>query len=311
MQRTKVAAIVSVGVFVASLDLFIVNIAFPDIQRDFARHVARGAVVDPQRLRDRVRRAADPGRALGRPHGAQARVPARHERSSRWRRPLCAAAPSVGVLVAARVVQAAGAALLMPDVARAAAAGVPARAPPGRRSACGPRSAAPRRPPARCSAVCWSQVELALGVPRQRARSGSPRSSPARAILREIREPATERGRRPRRRAPDRRHRRAHAGDRQGPRLGLGQRPRDRRCSPPRRPARASSRHARRATRRRSSSPRSSGSARSVCGRRDAAVHRRVRRDAAVQRAAAHARAGTSRSCAPGCSSRPGPRRRR
>ena len=35
MQRTKVAAIVSVGVFVASLDLFIVNIAFPDIERDF------------------------------------------------------------------------------------------------------------------------------------------------------------------------------------------------------------------------------------------------------------------------------------
>src|SRR4051812_49499303 len=35
-HRARVAAIVSVGVFVASLDLFIVNIAFPDIQRDFA-----------------------------------------------------------------------------------------------------------------------------------------------------------------------------------------------------------------------------------------------------------------------------------
>ena len=35
-RRARVAAIVSVGVFVASLDLFIVNIAFPDIQRDFA-----------------------------------------------------------------------------------------------------------------------------------------------------------------------------------------------------------------------------------------------------------------------------------
>src|SRR3954452_15228834 len=34
-RRARVAAIVSVGVFVASLDLFIVNIAFPDIQRDF------------------------------------------------------------------------------------------------------------------------------------------------------------------------------------------------------------------------------------------------------------------------------------
>ena len=39
-RRARVAAIVSVGVFVASLDLFIVNIAFPDIQRDFAGTVA-------------------------------------------------------------------------------------------------------------------------------------------------------------------------------------------------------------------------------------------------------------------------------
>src|SRR5947208_15427351 len=35
-RRGRVAAIVSVGVFMASLDLFIVNIAFPDLQRDFS-----------------------------------------------------------------------------------------------------------------------------------------------------------------------------------------------------------------------------------------------------------------------------------
>ena len=34
-RRTKVAALVSTGVFMASLDLFIVNIAFTDIQADF------------------------------------------------------------------------------------------------------------------------------------------------------------------------------------------------------------------------------------------------------------------------------------
>ena len=34
-QRARVAAIVCVGVFMSSLDLFIVNIAFPDLRADF------------------------------------------------------------------------------------------------------------------------------------------------------------------------------------------------------------------------------------------------------------------------------------
>src|SRR5689334_11993107 len=34
-RRARVTITVSIGVFMASLDLFIVNIAFPDIQRDF------------------------------------------------------------------------------------------------------------------------------------------------------------------------------------------------------------------------------------------------------------------------------------
>jgi MFS family permease len=34
-QRWKVLLITSVGLFMASLDLFIVNIAFPDLARDF------------------------------------------------------------------------------------------------------------------------------------------------------------------------------------------------------------------------------------------------------------------------------------
>jgi EmrB/QacA subfamily drug resistance transporter len=112
-QRTKVAAIVSVGVFVASLDLFIVNIAFPDIERDFpgtslsslswilnAYAIVFAALLIPAgRWADRAGRK----RAFLLGMGVFTLSSA-----------LCAIAPSVGVLVAARVLQAGGAALLMP-----------------------------------------------------------------------------------------------------------------------------------------------------------------------------------------------------
>ncbi|HWH96571.1 MAG TPA: MFS transporter [Baekduia sp.] len=112
-HRARVAAIVSVGVFVASLDLFIVNIAFPDIQKDFhgaslaslswilnAYAIVFAALLVPAgRWADRTgrKRAFLAGLALFTVASAA-----------------CAAAPSVGVLVAARVVQASGAAVLMP-----------------------------------------------------------------------------------------------------------------------------------------------------------------------------------------------------
>jgi EmrB/QacA subfamily drug resistance transporter len=112
-RRGRVAAIVSVGVFVASLDLFIVNIAFPDLQRDFAGTslaalswvlnayaiVFAALLVPAGRLADRVgrKRAFLTGLAVFTAASAA-----------------CAAAPTVGVLIAARGVQAAGAALLMP-----------------------------------------------------------------------------------------------------------------------------------------------------------------------------------------------------
>jgi EmrB/QacA subfamily drug resistance transporter len=112
-HRARVAAIVSVGVFVASLDLFIVNIAFPDIQADFAGTslaslswvlnayaiVFAALLVPAGRWADRTgrKRAFLGGLALFTLASAA-----------------CAAAPSIGVLVAARVVQAAGAAVLMP-----------------------------------------------------------------------------------------------------------------------------------------------------------------------------------------------------
>jgi EmrB/QacA subfamily drug resistance transporter len=112
-RRGRVAAIVSVGVFVASLDLFIVNIAFPDLQRDFhgtslatlswilnAYAIVFAALLVPAgRWADRAgrKRAFLGGLALFTLASAA-----------------CAAAPSVGALVAARVVQATGAAVLMP-----------------------------------------------------------------------------------------------------------------------------------------------------------------------------------------------------
>src|SRR3954468_16621825 len=112
-RRGRVAAIVAAGVFVASLDLFIVNIAFPDMQRDFdgvslaglswvlnAYAIVFAALLVPAgRWADRVgrKRTFLAGMALFTLASAA-----------------CAAAPSAGALVAARVVQATGAALLMP-----------------------------------------------------------------------------------------------------------------------------------------------------------------------------------------------------
>jgi EmrB/QacA subfamily drug resistance transporter len=112
-RRAKVTITVSLAVFMASLDLFIVNIAFPDIQRDFhgtslaslswvlnGYAIAFAALLVPAgRWADRAgrKRSFLGGMALFSLASAA-----------------CAAAPSVPVLVAARAVQAAGAAFLLP-----------------------------------------------------------------------------------------------------------------------------------------------------------------------------------------------------
>jgi EmrB/QacA subfamily drug resistance transporter len=112
-RRWRVWAIVSVGVFMASLDLFIVNIAFPDLERDFAGTsladlswvlnayaiVFAALLVPAGRISDRA------GRKRGFLFGLALFTLASA---------LCAAAPSPGVLVGARVLQAAGAAFLVP-----------------------------------------------------------------------------------------------------------------------------------------------------------------------------------------------------
>ncbi|MFL5782203.1 MAG: DHA2 family efflux MFS transporter permease subunit [Thermoleophilaceae bacterium] len=112
-RQWKVLTAVSIAVFVASLDLFIVNIAFPDIARDFPSSSVAGLswvlnayaivfaalLVPAGRLADRFgrRRGFLGGLALFLLGSA-----------------LCGLAPSVPALVAARVAQAAGAAVLVP-----------------------------------------------------------------------------------------------------------------------------------------------------------------------------------------------------
>src|SRR6476619_3727764 len=113
MQRTKVAAIVSVGVFVASLDLFIVNIAFPDIAADFAgtslaslSWILNAYAIVFAALLVPAGRLAD---TIGRKRGFLAGLSLFVVASA-----LCAAAVSPGMLIATRVVQAVGAAMLVP-----------------------------------------------------------------------------------------------------------------------------------------------------------------------------------------------------
>jgi EmrB/QacA subfamily drug resistance transporter len=112
-HRWRVLIVVSAAVFMASLDLFIVNIAFPAIERDFggtslgslswilnAYAIVFAALLVP------AGRTAD---RLGRKRSFIAGLTLFTVASA-----LCAAAPSVELLVAARVVQAVGAASLFP-----------------------------------------------------------------------------------------------------------------------------------------------------------------------------------------------------
>src|SRR4051795_5521190 len=113
VRTGPVLAVVSAAVFMASLDLFVVNVAFPDIQQDFhatslanLSWVLNGYTIVFASLLVPFGRAAD---RLGRRRffvgGLLLFVAASAA---------AAAAPSIELLVAARVVQAMGAAALMP-----------------------------------------------------------------------------------------------------------------------------------------------------------------------------------------------------
>ncbi len=115
MQRKwKVLFVVSIAVFMTSLDLFIVNVAFPDLRRDFGAASIGGlswvlsayAIVFAALMVPAGRWADAYGRKRVFTLGLGLFVVASA---------LCAAAPSVETLVAARVLQAAGGALLLPS----------------------------------------------------------------------------------------------------------------------------------------------------------------------------------------------------
>ena len=112
-RRAKVTLTVSVGVFMASLDLFIVNIAFPDIQHDFhgvslatLSWVLNGYAIAFAALLVPAGRWAD---RAGRKRGFLIGLGLFSLASA-----ACAGAPSVSVLIGARVAQAVGAAFLLP-----------------------------------------------------------------------------------------------------------------------------------------------------------------------------------------------------
>jgi EmrB/QacA subfamily drug resistance transporter len=113
-QRWKVLLITSVGLFMASLDLFIVNIAFPDLAADFSGSslpslswvlnayaiVFAALLVPAGRIADRVgrKRIFITGLLLFATASA-----------------LCALAPSIPFLVGARILQATGGAMMIPS----------------------------------------------------------------------------------------------------------------------------------------------------------------------------------------------------
>jgi MFS family permease len=112
-HRWKVLLVTSIGLFMASLDLFIVNIAFPDLSRSFggaslsslswvlnAYAIIFAALLVPAgRIADRVGRKRVFITGLLTFSAASA---------------LCAAAPTIPLLVAARSLQAVGAAMMIP-----------------------------------------------------------------------------------------------------------------------------------------------------------------------------------------------------
>jgi len=109
----QVLAIVSAGVFMASLDVTIVNIAFPDIAADFAgtslaslSWILNAYAIVFAALLVPAGRLAD---TIGRKRGFLAGLSLFVVASA-----LCAVAVSPGMLIATRVVQAVGAAMLVP-----------------------------------------------------------------------------------------------------------------------------------------------------------------------------------------------------
>ena len=225
----RVLAVASAGAGLAFVDATIVNVAFPDMQADFAgtslsalswilnayNIVFAAFLVAAGRLAD----------LLGRRRTFHAGVVLFTLASV-----ACAAAPTVELLVAARVLQALGAAIVVPASLALVLAGLPAGASAPTASRCG--RPARRSPPAsaRRSAARWSSSAAGGSRSSSTSRSASPPTLAGRRMLIESRAPGPPHAARSRRRGARRaRDRRAHARDRAGGGVGLDERARARR----------------------------------------------------------------------------------
>ncbi len=162
-----VLLVTSAAAFLSSLDLFIVNIAFPDIRADFPgtdlgqmSWILNGYTVVFAAFLALAGRVAD--------RFGHARVFLVGLAVFTLASAACAAAPGVWLLVAARAVQAVGAALVVPTSLSLLLAAYPAeRAHPGRRDVgLDRRGRRGARPAARRAA---RRALVALGLPGQRA----------------------------------------------------------------------------------------------------------------------------------------------
>ena len=218
---TAVVGVLSLAVFMSSLDLFIVNLAFPYISRAVPGHQPELAVLGAQRATRSCSRRCWCPRAGGPTGSGGGGCSSAGLAVFTVGSVLCGLAPGVGALIAARVVQAAGAGAMVPASLSLLLAAVPAPArPEGARHLVGPRRAGrgagpgDRRRP--------GPGRLALGVLDQRAGRAGRRGAGGSGWCRR----AGTRRRRPprpaRRGAARRGGRPGRAGAGQGAGLGLG-----------------------------------------------------------------------------------------
>ena len=151
-----VLVIVCAGVVLASLDLFIVNVALPSIARDLHSQ-PQHALLGAERLRDRLRRAAGAVRPALRGARRAERLPARRARvHARLGRLRGRHQPRHADRLPGHAGRRRGAADA--DLAEPGPRHHRAGEAPRLRCAPGPRSAVPRRRSARSSAACWSRA---------------------------------------------------------------------------------------------------------------------------------------------------------
>ena len=152
----KVLMVTAIGVYLVSLDVTVVNIAFPALSEEFSEtsrntlswvlsgyNIAfAAALLSAGRIADRFGR-----RRSGSPASRSSRLGV-----------ACGLAPTAGLLIAARIVQAIGGALVVPSQPGARPPRVPAEPPKWRPSASPARSVASPPQPARASAASSSRA---------------------------------------------------------------------------------------------------------------------------------------------------------